>query len=242
MNRDDSSTHCFPRRFKRSAFTLNELLIVIGLMILAMSLALPAFNAISGARSVEASENQVSAYLAAARADAIGVQEPRGVIFFEEPGGGRTVMAQIHYPKTPTQPYPVLDLYPGRDEMILPQGIGFRGVPNLKADVDDYTRWPDYCIILFDGNGQLLIDTAYIPTTSNLAKRLAAGGGTTKVPLPLGTANGAAAGAVRSNIGFILFDAPAFGEQPAANQNGWLKDNANPYLLNRYNGTLLKGV
>src|SRR4051812_45083372 len=67
------------------AFSLTELLIVIGIIVLALALAVPALNLISGAKSTEAAQNVVGAMLAQARNDAIGMQEYRGVFFYQDP-------------------------------------------------------------------------------------------------------------------------------------------------------------
>ena len=48
---------------RRAAFTMTEILIVIALIVLIMGLAVPAFNLITGTRSVDAAENVVTAML-----------------------------------------------------------------------------------------------------------------------------------------------------------------------------------
>ncbi len=66
----------------KKAFTLTELLIVIGLLVLMMVLALPAVNFITGSRSTESATNVVGALLGTARAQAIAKQDKVGVLFF----------------------------------------------------------------------------------------------------------------------------------------------------------------
>src|SRR5205085_2377658 len=92
-----SSLPCHP------AFTLTELLIVIGLIVLMLALALPAFNAITGGRSIDGAQNQLSAFLGRARAEAIGLQEVRGVMFFIDPASQRVTAAIVRAtePKSP---------------------------------------------------------------------------------------------------------------------------------------------
>src|SRR4051812_40650541 len=74
------------RRFKttsaRTAFTLTEIMVVIVVIVLLLALAVPALNLIRGTRSIEAAENQMAAMVGRARADAIGLQKPYGVLFF----------------------------------------------------------------------------------------------------------------------------------------------------------------
>ena len=72
---------------RRRGFTLVEILIVISIIVLMLGLALPAFRAITGSRSVEGATNTVSALLARARTDAVGIQQPRGVAFYTDVTG-----------------------------------------------------------------------------------------------------------------------------------------------------------
>lgn len=66
----------------RRAFTMAELLIVIGIIVIVLGLAVPAFNSITGTRSLDAAQNQIGAIVARARMEAIGLQQPRGVFFY----------------------------------------------------------------------------------------------------------------------------------------------------------------
>lgn len=223
-----------PRQYAQ-AFTLNELLIVIALMVIIMGLAVPAFNAISGSRSIESAENQISAFLAAVRSEAIGLQEPRGVLMFEDSSSGRVVLIQVFYPPNSK---PNIDLFVGRDEMVLPGGVGLRGIPNQTqvvggvTTVTAYSQWPNWTLVMFDGSGHVMLDTITIPSASNLATRVGTPAPSKLTPLPTN---------LLSNLGFILFDRAEFNAQPAANQTKWLADNATPFALNRYNGSLLRG-
>src|SRR4051794_38989018 len=68
----------------RRGFTLTELLVVIGVIVLMLAMAVPLFNVFSGSRSVEGGQNMVSAMLQRARARALAMQERRGIFFFED--------------------------------------------------------------------------------------------------------------------------------------------------------------
>ena len=72
------------RRAATAGFTLVEILIAVSIIVLMIGLALPAFRAITGSRSVEGATNNVSAMLARARTDAVGLQVSRGVAFFTD--------------------------------------------------------------------------------------------------------------------------------------------------------------
>ncbi len=80
-----------PNRFPISArkhpggFTLTEVLIVIGLIVLILAMAVPAFNFITGTRSIEAARNKVAAMIGRARSEAISRNAQVGVVFFRDP-------------------------------------------------------------------------------------------------------------------------------------------------------------
>src|SRR5688572_3817665 len=76
-----------PRR--RSGFTLTELLIVIGIIILMIALAVPLLRVLSGNRSQTAVANQMAGLLGEARLKALGLQRPVGVFFYLDPATDR---------------------------------------------------------------------------------------------------------------------------------------------------------
>ncbi len=136
------------RQFRR-AFTLTEILIVIGLIVLMIALAVPTLSFLTGSRSVEGAQNNVSAMLGRARAEAIGLQEVRGVFFFIEKSTGRVAMALVREvepptaatfnPPTfvsPTEPRPEvwLDLVPESEFVTLPSGVGLQTVDDALTN------------------------------------------------------------------------------------------------------------
>jgi len=211
----------------RLGFTLNELLVVIALAVLVLALAVPAFNVITGGRTIESAENQLSSYLASTRAQAIGLQEPRGVLIFDDPATGRITAMQVYYP--PGVNRPEIDLLGLSEEMSVPVGIGLQGIPNGPGVA---YPWKEYAIIMFDGDGKLLSEFVSITAASDLGKRLSSPAAGT-LPVPLAS--------TMSNIGFVLYDEPAYAAQATGNQDKWLQENAVPFLVNRYNGTLMRG-
>src|SRR4051812_21192560 len=80
---------------KKTAFTLTEIMIVISIIVLLIAIAIPAFNLISGGRSIEGATNQVSALLGRARAQAIGVQKKTGVMFYIDAVSQRRMLAIV---------------------------------------------------------------------------------------------------------------------------------------------------
>jgi prepilin-type N-terminal cleavage/methylation domain-containing protein len=79
----------------KQAFTLTELLIVIALIVLLLAMAVPAFNFISGGRSIDAAQNVVSAMLGRARARAIETERYAGVAFYLDPVTGKSTMTIV---------------------------------------------------------------------------------------------------------------------------------------------------
>jgi prepilin-type N-terminal cleavage/methylation domain-containing protein len=71
----------------RRGFTLVELMIAVGIIVLMLALALPAFRAITGSRSTEGATNLVASMLSRARTDAIAGGQPYGVAFFYDSTG-----------------------------------------------------------------------------------------------------------------------------------------------------------
>jgi type II secretory pathway pseudopilin PulG len=136
-------------RAGRRAFTLTELLIVIGLIVLVIALAVPAFRAMTGGRSIDAAQNQLSAVLGAARAEAIGLQKVRGVFFYIDPATERVnavlVQDAAYQPERAPDKAPdlYLDLVPDRDPVALPMGIGIQGIDNCNITGNPPTRNDD---------------------------------------------------------------------------------------------------
>src|SRR5437763_1445472 len=77
---------------QRSAFTLTELLVVMGIIVLLALAAVPAIRFIMGSRSIESAQNLVAAMVSRARTQAIADKEPRGVFFFLNPANDRSTM------------------------------------------------------------------------------------------------------------------------------------------------------
>lgn len=256
-----------------NAFTLTEMLVVIGLIVVLISLAVPTFSALRGSNSVESATNVVSASLARARAEAVGLQRPFGIAFYREAASARFAMALVEI-KTPvtwspntsyavgdwvkngatpayyvchtahtsagtfaatnwrtvnaatnslingsgTNPgVPPVDLVVGSDRLLLPTGVAAATASN---------NYFDSGVILFDENGTLTTRNLTIAQESVLYQQI--------VP------NANAAGSVAaSQIGLMLFsDEDA---KSAAVWADYVRDSGMPLLVNRYNGTIVKG-
>ena len=129
--------------WRRRGFSLTEILIVIGLIVLMLALAVPTFNFLTGNRSVEGAQNTIAALIGRARVEAIGLQETRGVFFFIDRATGRCAAALVRGVEAPVispapggtflraglvaanEPLPEvwLDLVPDSEFVTLPPGV-----------------------------------------------------------------------------------------------------------------------
>lgn len=210
-------------RRARGGFTLTELLVVIGLIVLLVTLAIPAFNVITGGKSIDTAENRASAFLGQVRQDALALQEPRGVLIIQDPDTSRLVMVEVYF-DNPNEPEE-LEIYPNTDPYLLPTGIG--GQVLADGGTTATQQYLPFGVILFNGSGQLLVKK-YTPARggANLITRYPAFGKELQSQL--------------SQFGFVLYDQAAFADQSATNAT-WVRDNAVPFLVNRYNGSLMRG-
>ena len=181
-----SCLRAFPR-----AFTLIEILIVIGIIVLLIALAVPALALISGSNSINGAENNLSALLGRARADAIALQKHTGVLFFIDPATQQAMMAEVQESSRNGIPseYVALDLVPDRDFVALPKGVYAQVIDNA---------------VLSGGSGGTRMDDAYI------------GFNTLPDPTPLGTPTPPTGSATTTRFGgIVLFD--AFGKLVSRN-------------------------
>jgi prepilin-type N-terminal cleavage/methylation domain-containing protein len=167
--------HASDKKRIREAFTLPELLIVMGIIVLMIAIAVPVVRSLMGSSSISMARNTLSSLLARAREEAIGMQQVRGVMFMVDKTTNRLIgiMVQEAVVQDPNQPTIImLDSIPNRDSVPLPSGVRmqtvFNGVSaaNSAAGTDDHYLGfnPPYGqpqlflggAILFDGNGKLI--------------------------------------------------------------------------------------
>jgi type II secretory pathway pseudopilin PulG len=140
------------RSARHAAFTLIEMMIVMGIIILAISLAIPAIRILTGSRSEQAAQNTVAAYVASARADAVGLQDVEGVLFYLDPATDRVTCVEVAQSIVPVSATPdvagvvYLDLvagaHPGqsRDALPLPPGIRLMTIKDSIPSNSTYTE------------------------------------------------------------------------------------------------------
>ena len=76
-------------RRRQGGFTLIEILVVVGIIVVMIAMAVPLFNTLTGSRSEESAENQIAAILNTARTEAMALQSPTGVLFYIDPATNR---------------------------------------------------------------------------------------------------------------------------------------------------------
>jgi prepilin-type N-terminal cleavage/methylation domain-containing protein len=178
--------HHSDKCYKRRGFTLTELIVVMGIIILIIAIAVPAIRSLTGTRSVDAGFNTLSAMVTRAREEAVGIQDVRGVMFYLNAENDRVeavIVQDTPPPVTATGPQPTyyLDVVPNRDYLPLPAGIGVQTVnnctfngtgPTASRTSDGYLGYNPASsygtqtenmlyggVILFDGNGRLISAT-----------------------------------------------------------------------------------
>lgn len=227
----DGSRRCRRTSVAAGGFSLTEMLIVIAVIVLIATIAVPVFNAMTGSRSVEGAENNASAFLARARTEALGLQEYRGVLFFRDPQSQRVGMAMV-FPRNGAPTWE-LDLVPERETVLLPKGVGVQLFDNAPLDrylgfnpVPAGPAGPSPIqyggVVLFDRQGRVasdpyvflierdpdgpgpLTDTATLMGQFLFDRPDLAGAGPTYLP---------ATGFYSSSLGFVMFDGDTLREQ-----------------------------
>jgi prepilin-type N-terminal cleavage/methylation domain-containing protein len=278
------------RMAPRRGFTLTELLVVIGVIVLMLAMAVPLFNVFSGSRSIEGGQNMVSAMLQRARARALAMQERRGIFFFEDQATKKTGMLLVRIddpvgtaafgsPAKGIKDANILELDEQDEEIqYLPTGVGAAFIlgasPASSSAGPKGTTYRPYGLIAFDGAGRI-VSLGNYTTEVNDPDRYPKNDTTSK---PAGVTNlkyhygkniyptspvdadasklhiGLASAAVpveNSQAALLLFDKTVYAEVQADPSNDWRKlstqqaewldQNGTALVVNRYNGTIIRG-
>jgi prepilin-type N-terminal cleavage/methylation domain-containing protein len=86
---------------RRRGYTLTEILVVIGIMVLVLGMATASFNMLTGKGSEQATENQLAATFARARNIALAESKPTGVVVAYDPADDRATAWIIQRPTIP---------------------------------------------------------------------------------------------------------------------------------------------
>lgn len=137
---------------RRKGFTLIEMTIVIAIIVLAMTLAIPAIRSLTGSRSQEAAQNVLTTALGSARSRAMAMQKVTGILFYIDGGSDRVSCAMVEEtPAAITDPTDVsiayLDLVPDVDPIQLPPGLRLftmRDTLVHTPSVDPFSKFTEY--------------------------------------------------------------------------------------------------
>jgi type II secretory pathway pseudopilin PulG len=112
----------------RKGFTLTEMAVVMGMIILFIGMAIPTVRALAGNSSINMARNQLASFLVRVREEAVAMQDYRGVLFVIDPTTNRVMCVAVqtasnndytHFPGSMI----FLDAEPNRDTVALPTGV-----------------------------------------------------------------------------------------------------------------------
>lgn len=231
----------------RRGFSLTELLVVLGVILLILAVAVPAVNLLTGQRSIAVAQNQLAAVLAQARGRALALQRETGLFFYLDPTSDRFAMRTIEVVGRQGS-VQVIDLVLGTDGHLLPGGVGVQfpvaGATGSARTAQGYVGFnrlggsqvPVGGAILFDRQGRLLIANCVAVPDTALGKMLGASSNIEST----------------THLGVVLFERGPFAdrftfEDPSSGypanereEETWLDENGHLLLINRYSGTFVE--
>jgi prepilin-type N-terminal cleavage/methylation domain-containing protein len=167
----------------RRAFTMIELLIVIGIIVLMLAIVVPVISALQGSNVQASAQNQIASALGSARTDAMYNRQITGVMFFPDvntmqvymvevqaqpqAGGGNTFLPGSPNPNG-TIPITALEIVNhwdptltppqyvyDREVIALPKGVGL-ALYNDQQSQTTLDRYIRVGVILFDPHGSVI--------------------------------------------------------------------------------------
>jgi prepilin-type N-terminal cleavage/methylation domain-containing protein len=230
----------------RHAFTLIEILVVMSIIIILIAVSIPTIKALTKGNNEKQAVNLITAMLANARATAISTHKTSGVVVYEYPSANSAPSGftdTTSYIQLITQSgidvnskFRTFIRVPRTDPQRLPKGIQ---VATLDTGTNQFrteasTASGGRCrVILFDSTGQMVLYNS-LATDSSLSTDAIAqawnidGSGITKTA---------------SSPGFVIYDANLFNashQANSANDNTWLRQNADILVVNPYTGTIIR--
>jgi hypothetical protein len=192
------------------------MMIVIFIFVVLLGLGAAGWQGLIRASSIDSAQNLAGAYLGRAREEAMGMREPRGVIFFE--AGDRMAMTMVYHDNPGGLPGQI-EVLPGAETQYLPAGVGAT-FPTTSSP-----RYTLPGVMLFDGLGQLYVRDYEVNPNGKLAALMRLSG-------PLSG---------YSHFGATLFASAKYEQQPVENRERWLDERGRALFPNRYSGTLSRG-
>ena len=245
-------------------FSLVELLVVVGIIILVLALAGPAFNKIMQGTNVKQGQNMVTAYLASARALALQRRCSTAVVFFEDTPnnyGGQTAVAVAYAVLVDTTNSNVSYFAPapGRITEYLPTGVkvativGNTGNLNTEAIyVNGVKQSAATCrAVVFDASGRMVVRDGlglYTVSTPGYASNPVTVLGSTYWNFTATVAGGSITSDVYSSPAVIIYDGAEFqnwinsqGSAPTNTQiSTWLQAHTDVLAVNAYTGNVVR--
>ena len=173
---------------RRPGFTLVEMLIVMGIIVLAITMAVPAIRALTGSKSQSVAQNTISAFLARTRAEAIGLQQVQGVLFYIDPATQRVTLVQV-YDSADSNGVAYLDLVADRDQLALPPGLRlFTVLDAPPAGISDLFQTSASPLFRYMGFNDVVSNSAasYLSNSTSLGGVILFDGNGRTVAIPYG--------------------------------------------------------
>ncbi len=139
-------------RKSRKGFTLTEMAVVMGMIVLFIGIAIPTVRALTGQSSINMARNQLASLFVRVREEAVAMQDVRGVLFILEPATDRIICVTVQ-PSTcvdlTQNRFPMnmvmLDAEPNRDSVVLPLGVRlqtmFNGLDRTQSSTGNEDRY-----------------------------------------------------------------------------------------------------
>jgi Tfp pilus assembly protein FimT len=141
-------------------FTLIELVVVMGIIVLVLALALPAFNKLMQGNNIKQATNMATAYITSGRAAALQQKRSVAVVFYEESAGQTAVVLAREVAVDATNGnVSYFEILPGRYAEYLPAGVKvatLNGAGTLQTEAVGATAAGCRAIV-FDPNGQVVM-------------------------------------------------------------------------------------
>lgn len=216
----------------RWGFSLMEMLVVIGIIVVIISVSMPAFKSIAKGNAQQQGVNIVTSAMATARAQALKLRVPVAAIFYEDTSSKNQTAVMLAQQTSSTPPTFDQILPEWGNPTFLPRGIK---VATLNDDVSGVQVEGDaarYCrVVLFDSNGQLIVRNNLHAANATLAA--------------LWGISGATAADDTSSPGLIIYDNAAFQGAGGATMTvptpeQWLRTNGKLLIVNAFTGNVIR--
>jgi prepilin-type N-terminal cleavage/methylation domain-containing protein len=238
-------------------FTMIELLVVMSVIVILVSVAVPVLSKLSQSNKLTQARNMASAYIANARSAAIQAKRPVAAIFYEpsinpvtglpnyadtaDPNQSVVMLAVASADQSGAGPGNILFVaMPGRSPVALPAGIKVATLDDSSVfkQSESFDSTKNTRAIVFDANGQLLLRGGLKANASGAA------GSSTRIVGDWSFGGGVNA---VSSPGIVIYDGQKFRDagmtSPStsdAARSSWLQTNADILVVNVFTGNLNK--